>query len=89
MAELGPSDQAVVIEEVDRHLQTLHDLRNNRIGGPTGIVSPPPGVNNHFKRDKKWTTDSFPVEDYVFCHNDLSQANIIVNPETLQIAGIL
>lgn len=89
MAELLPSDQAVVIGEVERHLKTLHDLRRNRVGGPTGITSLPPSVTDHFKRDKKWTSKSFPAEEYVFCHNDLSQSNIIVNPETLQIAGII
>ncbi|KAJ5172216.1 hypothetical protein N7492_004809 [Penicillium capsulatum] len=28
-------------------------------------------------------------QDYVFCHNDLSPSNIIVNPETLKINAIV
>lgn len=28
-------------------------------------------------------------EEYAFCHNDLSQANIIVGPETLKIKAIV
>jgi aminoglycoside phosphotransferase len=89
MAELLPSEQAIVIGEVERHLETLRGLKRNRVGGPTGITSLPPGITDHFKRDRKWMSKSFPTEEYVFCHNDLSQSNIIVNPDTLQIAGII
>ncbi|TWU71295.1 hypothetical protein ED733_001955 [Metarhizium rileyi] len=28
-------------------------------------------------------------EEYIFCHNDLSEYNIIVNPETFKIAAII
>lgn len=30
-----------------------------------------------------------PTKDYVYCHNDLRQANIFVSPETLQVTGII
>lgn len=36
-----------------------------------------------------WTLSDSELEEYVFCHHDLSQHNIIVEPETLKIAAIV
>ena len=30
-----------------------------------------------------------PEEDFVFCHGDLSQSNVLVNPETFQITAVI
>ena len=81
--------QAVVIAEVEKHMKTLQSLKRNHVGGPTGIIALPPMMTGQFEKNRTWTTKSFPVAEYVFCHQDLSQGNIIVNPETLQIAGII
>jgi Ser/Thr protein kinase RdoA (MazF antagonist) len=52
-------------------------------------VCPPIRITQIFSRDKKWVSKSPPAEDFASCHNDLSQSNIIINPETLKIAGII
>ena len=89
MSKLSPPDQATVILEVEEHLRTLHGLRSNTIGGPTGLICPPIRAVDVFDSDKKWVAQSSPTDDFVFCHNDLSQHNIMVNPDTLRITGIL
>jgi thiamine kinase-like enzyme len=58
------------------------------IGGPAGHVVPPHRVTTRIKNDI-WNLQSSTKAEYVFCHNDLSQQNIIVNPKTLKIAAII
>ncbi|MCJ1390323.1 hypothetical protein MMC18_003181 [Xylographa bjoerkii] len=40
MNDLSQDKQAVVIEEVERHLQTLKCLKSDRIDGPSDIICP-------------------------------------------------
>ncbi|KAI9749710.1 MAG: Calcineurin subunit B [Chaenotheca gracillima] len=87
MKELSRPDQAVVMREVEQHLLTLHELHFGRVGGPSGIISPPPRATSHFDVHHEWV--SAPTAGLVFCHNDLSQSNILVNPDDLKISGII
>ncbi|PMD60200.1 kinase-like protein [Hyaloscypha bicolor E] len=89
MKELSVTDQAVVIKELEGHLRILQTLRSNRIGGPTGIICPPPRVSLHFPKDKVWPSISSSDDEFVFCHDDLSQFNVIVDKDTLTISGII
>lgn len=89
MEELLPLDQATVMVEIEQHLCTLQNLRSKIIGGPTGIICPPIWVTQNFSRDKNWVSKSSATDDFVFCHNDLSQSNIIVNAKTLKITSII
>ncbi|SPQ20219.1 def597d0-41ab-4796-bf56-e565f73dea42 [Thermothielavioides terrestris] len=74
MADLPDHQKDGVIAELESHLAKLKELRSNRMGGPSGIVIPLTGCYR---------------AEYVFCHNDCSQHNIIVNPDTLKIAAIV
>lgn len=38
---------------------------------------------------QEWEMKALETEDLVFCHNDLSTHNIIVDPETLKINAII
>ena len=90
MKELSESKRKRVIIQLEVHLRTLRNLRSDRIGGPTGILCPPNIVTAHFPKEKKeWPAVSLTTKDFVFCHCDLSQSNIIVDPTTLQITAIL
>ena len=89
MNELSPQGQAVVMEEVKNHLQTLRTLRSNRTGGPSGIISPPKRATQYFPNDVVWSAKAIEHDEFIFCHGDLSQSNIIVNPETLKIEGFI
>jgi hypothetical protein len=89
MADLPDHQKDVVMAELEGHLAQLKTLRSNRIGGPSGIVIPPYRVLCETERDDWSQLQPSPHAEYVFCHNDCSQHNIIVNPDTLKIAAIV
>jgi tRNA A-37 threonylcarbamoyl transferase component Bud32 len=88
MADLDGESKSVVMEEIQQHLRTLRDLRSNTPGAVTGVVLPPYRVSLKTKQDI-WKLRKSETEEFVFCHNDLSQQNIIVDPDTLKINAIL
>ncbi|KAF3483185.1 uncharacterized protein GIQ15_02509 [Arthroderma uncinatum] len=88
LSKLEESKRKIVEKEVEIHLQTLHDLKSKTWGGPTGLVLPPYRVMRKSHR-LQWTMKPRETEDLVFCHNDMSTHNIIVDPETLKIRAIL
>ncbi|KAH6620851.1 hypothetical protein B0J18DRAFT_209400 [Chaetomium sp. MPI-SDFR-AT-0129] len=64
------------------------NLRSNRIGGPSGLVIPP------YRAMRKTETDNWHLQvsdhdEFIFCHNDLSQQNVIVDPGALKINAII
>ena len=65
----------------------LQELRSNITGGPSGILSPPSIV--YFDHLSEWEQQRSTNEDFVFCHGDLSQGNILVDPETLKVVAII
>jgi len=88
MDQLSDEQRIVVQQELDRHIETLHGLKSRRVGGPSGLVTPPYRVTLNSPREV-WELKESDCDEYVFCHNDLSQPNIIVDPITLQIRAIL
>ena len=88
LAELPEKDKPVVLDELKGYLATLQNLRSRHVGGPTGIVVPPYRVTRATKQDS-WNLRASREEEYVFCHNDCSQHNIIVDPESLEIKAII
>ncbi|TGO39749.1 hypothetical protein BHYA_0048g00140 [Botrytis hyacinthi] len=87
MADLSESQKEVVKIEIETHLTTMHNLTSRKIGGPSGIIIPPCRTLRKID-DQMWNP---PAKDdaYVFCHMDLSQHNIIVDPVTLKIKAII
>jgi len=88
MTDLTPEQKNIVMEEIEVHLASLQRLKSATIGGPSGLVIPPHRATTKTKNDT-WILRSSTVDEYVFCHNDLSQQNIIVDPATLKIAAII
>lgn len=88
MSNLIEDQKAVVREELQGHLATLRTLVSNRMGGPSGIVIPPYRVLRRTKVNF-WRLRPSDHDEFVFCHNDLSQQNIIVDPDTLKIKAIV
>jgi Choline/ethanolamine kinase len=43
----------------------------------------------YFYHLAEWQQQTSVEEEFVFCHGDLSQNNILVNPKTLQIVAII
>ncbi|KAI0395401.1 kinase-like protein [Xylariaceae sp. FL0594] len=94
MSDLSSDDQkAVVRRELESHLATLKKtLTFNRLGGPSGIVIPPYRVlrRTEPETDHQWRRlKPSDQKEYVFCHNDLSQQYVIVDPDTLKINAII
>ncbi|KAF5872976.1 putative protein kinase-like domain protein [Botrytis fragariae] len=87
MADLSESQKEVVKIEIDTHLATMHNLTSSKIGGPSGIIIPPYRILRNME-DQMLSPPSKECE-YVFCHMDLSQHNIIVDPVTLKIKAII
>ena len=88
MSELSEDQKTSVREELQSYLATLKMLKSKRVGGPSGIVIPPHRVMRRTERDN-WCLRPSDHDEYVFCHNDLSQQNIIVDPVTLKINAII
>lgn len=87
MSDLNEDQKEAVAREIEIHLLTLHNLKSNKISGPSGIIIPPYRIMEKTE-DEMWNP---PTEDrlYVFCHMDLSQHNVIVDPKTLKIKAII
>jgi len=90
MKELKEEEKEVVMQELEDHVATLRRLRSDTPGVPgESFMCPPQRVtSNGWKIDSCWR----PYEekgDYVFCHNDLGQHNVIVDPGTLRIKAII
>ena len=88
MASLTEEQKATVKQELERHLETLRTIVSDRIGGPSNLVVPPYRVLKACPRDD-WNLKTSATTEYVFCHNDLSQHNIIVDPDSLRITAIV
>lgn len=88
MSSLTDHQKALVTQELEAHIRSLHSLRGPRLGGASGhVILPYRMLQKTFKDD--WNLQTSSTAEYVFCHNDLSQQNVIVNPETLKIAAII
>ncbi|KAF1949140.1 hypothetical protein CC80DRAFT_497724 [Byssothecium circinans] len=67
-------------------LPQLSLLRSDTTG-LDGFVLPPPWVLEYDKRTH-WATKTSAPREYVFCHGDLMDHNIMVHPETLHVLSI-
>jgi serine/threonine protein kinase len=88
MSDLSDEGKDVVRKELYGHLTILKTLSSNCLGGPSGIVIAPHRVMRRTETDY-WTLLPSNHDEYVFCHNDLSQHNVIVDPDTFKINAII
>lgn len=92
MSELAEEQKQVVTKELLEHVATLKSLRSDCPGVPgEALLCAPNRVHNgRWKYNTCWRPKpNTGEESYVFCHNDLGQHNVIVDPETLKIAAII
>ncbi|KAH8590023.1 kinase-like domain-containing protein [Bisporella sp. PMI_857] len=87
MSKLSEDQKRLVGKEIEIHLSTMHNLKSNKIGGPSGIIIPPCRVIRKIENEV-W---NIPTKDYtyVFYHMDIYQQNVIVDPKTLKINAII
>lgn len=88
MSELTLDQRKVVEGELEVHLETLRGLKSATWGGPSGIVIPPYRIMTKTFRPE-WRMKARESEDLIFCHNDLSAYNVIVDEKTLKVKAIL
>ncbi|KAJ8607718.1 hypothetical protein MRB53_040106 [Persea americana] len=88
MLDLNQEQKAVVQEQLAKHVRTMQSLKSRHVGGPTGLVVPPWRVTAACYIDS-WDILKSESEEYVFCHNDLGQQNVIVDPSSLKINAII
>ncbi|KFY44975.1 hypothetical protein V494_01228 [Pseudogymnoascus sp. VKM F-4513 (FW-928)] len=95
MSSLEPEPKSIVRKELEEYLIKLKSLRSKTPGIPGSTFICP-----HYRIFKNWRTMSVwkvkdnaelgdREEEFVFCHNDLGQHNVIVDPETLRIKAII
>ncbi|KAF9772976.1 hypothetical protein IL306_009270 [Fusarium sp. DS 682] len=88
MSELPEEEKDPIFQELNKHLVSLRNLKSQKLGGPSGLVIPPLRVTE--KTDQYiWNLKISETEEYVFCHDDLSEYNVIVDPQTLKIKAII
>ncbi|ATY65472.1 kinase-like domain [Cordyceps militaris] len=88
MEELDEGGKKIVEKELNQHMETLQRLKSSTWGGPGGKVLPPWRILKNSDR-RPWKLKQREEGDLVFCHNDLSAYNVIVDPETLKIRAII
>ncbi|KZZ97359.1 Protein kinase-like domain protein [Moelleriella libera RCEF 2490] len=94
MRSLSEEQKEVVCKELLEHVATLKSLRSDSPGVPgQTLLCAPNRIHSRFwKYHSCWRPKpgmEEGKESYVFCHNDLGQHNIIVDPETLKINAII
>ncbi|GJN79658.1 protein kinase-like protein [Purpureocillium lilacinum] len=84
-------DKEVVMRELEGHVVTLRRLRSDMPGvpGESLMCAPQRVTSRRWKANSCWRPRGDSKGEYVFCHNDLGQHNVIVDPDTLRINAII
>lgn len=93
LEELDEEDGTALVNTVNTYindtvLPQLRRLTSRKVGTLGGIVIPPWRVQNRDPRPY-WRSRTSLRRQYVFCHNDLAQHNILIDPETLKVSYII
>jgi thiamine kinase-like enzyme len=91
MRQLSEENKAKVIVELEHYLSVLHSHRSKRLRGFGEHIIFPYRMSRmitevNFFKILEITSET---EEFMLCHNDLNQANILVDPDTLKITGII
>ena len=91
--DLGPSDKTKLEQNTltfleETLLPQLQSLRSSKMGQLSGVVVPPVRVSSYDERPG-WESRTSTISRYVYCHNDLSYHNIMVDPATLTVNAII
>ncbi|KDR72724.1 hypothetical protein GALMADRAFT_252940 [Galerina marginata CBS 339.88] len=94
LADLPDDKKAGVIKEVEGYMAQMHAIKSKVMGGISGDNVLPYRCVKDFSPDEcsKILDLKFRESDtaeFVLCHNDLSQHNIIVDEKTLEVKAIL
>ena len=73
---------------MDVVLPQLQSPRSTTLGGLCGVVIPPVRVTRIDKR-QWWPPKTSQIDRYCFCHSDLAQQNILLDPKTLEPVALI
>jgi tRNA A-37 threonylcarbamoyl transferase component Bud32 len=91
MSKLSPDQNAIVIKELQGYLEILHAITSKQMGGILGHACLPWRLAMALPLDagERIKFNHTTEYEYILCHNDLHQSNILVDEETLKISAIL
>jgi aminoglycoside phosphotransferase (APT) family kinase protein len=87
LAQLPEDKKAPVIAEVEGYMAQMHALKSKVMGSFLGDVIVPHRITEYAPKDLKFREADSP--QFVLCHNDLSQHNILVDETTLKVNAII
>ncbi|KIM38998.1 hypothetical protein M413DRAFT_29576 [Hebeloma cylindrosporum] len=89
LKDLPDDKKAPVIKELEGYVAQLHTIKSDTMGGLSGGVIVPYRVALHTPQHQLLKLRKAPTLEFVLCHNDLGQQNIMVDETTLKITCIL
>ncbi len=69
-------------------LPQLQSLKSTTSGSLMGAVIPPPRIMPDTERTN-WPIKTARTPIFTFCHNDLGQHNILMNPDSLEVQAVI
>lgn len=90
MNELTQEEKETAMRELRQYVATLQSLRSDTPGVPGESLLYPPQwcTSGRWKINSCWKAKDG-KGGYVFCHNDLGQHSVIVDPDTLAMKAII
>ncbi|KAF8968947.1 kinase-like domain-containing protein [Flammula alnicola] len=89
LAQLPDDKKAPVIKELLGYVAQMHAIKSKVIGGFLDDVILPYRVGEAVPHDQVLKLRDATTPEFVLCHNDLSQHNVMVDETTLKINAIL
>jgi aminoglycoside phosphotransferase (APT) family kinase protein len=89
MFKLPEEKKALVIKELEGYVAQMHTIKSKVMGGFLGDVIVPYRVGRAVPQDQFLKFREATTPEFVLCHNDLSQHNVIVDETTLKVNAIL
>jgi hypothetical protein len=83
---LSEQQKEIVKAKIPPYMESMRRLKSSTLGGASGLVCLPYWVLNRVPHSEcRWSLKSAGSDVYTFCHMDAHQANIFVDPGTLEI----
>jgi aminoglycoside phosphotransferase (APT) family kinase protein len=89
MAKLPDDKKAPVIKELEGYVAQMHAIKSKVMGGFLDDVILPYRVGVAVPHNQVLKLRESTTSEFVLCHNDLSQHNVIVDETTLKVNAIL
>ncbi|KAF9483162.1 hypothetical protein BDN70DRAFT_852222 [Pholiota conissans] len=89
LGDVPEDKRAMVYAELEGYIAQMHQLTSKVMGGLLGDVIPPYRVCRALPINHVLKLRQADTPEFVFCHNDLSQSNVLVDADTFKITAIL